>query len=134
MIGENDLGILLRDMRPELHAGEFVFCSLDPQTDPAPVRPLGSFREHEGLTVILPKTQADQLGLPYAFVGAWITLNVHSALESVGMTAAVSQSLAQAGIPCNVVAGYYHDHLFVPAADAERALEILRDLASAKNA
>ena len=134
MIGENDLGILLRDMQPELHPGEFVFCSLDPQADPAPVRPLGSFREYEGLTVILPKTQADQLGLSYAFVGAWITLNVHSALESVGMTAAVSQSLAQAGIPCNVVAGYYHDHLFVPATDAVRALEILRDLASAKNA
>ena len=134
MIGEQNLEILLRDMRPELHPGEFVFCSLDPQTDPSPVRPLGSFREQEGLTVILSKSQADQLGLPYAFVGAWITLNVHSALESVGMTAAVSQSLAQAGIPCNVVAGYYHDHLFVPAIEAQRALEILRNLARATSA
>ena len=134
MIGEQNLEILLRDMQPELHPGEFVFCSLDPQTDPSPVRPLGSFREQEGLTVILSKSQADQLGLPYAFVGAWITLNVHSALESVGMTAAVSQSLAQAGIPCNVVAGYYHDHLFVPAIEAQRALEILRNLARATSA
>ena len=128
MNGETNLGILLRDMQPELHPGEFVFCCLDPQTDPTPVRPLGSFREHEGLTVILSKTQADQLGLPYAFVAAWLTLNIHSSLDSVGLTAAVTQSLAQAGISCNVVAGYYHDHLFVPASVAEQALEILRGL------
>ena len=67
--------------------------------------------------------------MPYSFVGAWITLNVHSALEAVGLTAAVSRALTEAGISCNVVAAYYHDHLFVPAEQGERALKILQDLA-----
>ena len=128
MDGETDLTKLLREMNPELHAGEFVFCSIEARNLPEAIEPLGLFREKEGLTVILPKTEADQLGWPYTFVGAWITLNVHSALDAVGLTAAGSAALTRAGISCNVVAAYYHDHLFVPLKDAERALEVLQSL------
>jgi len=128
MDGETDLTKLLRDMDPELHAGEFVFCSIDAPSLPENLAPIGLFREKEGLTVILPKADADQLGLPYSFVGAWITLNVHSALDAVGLTAAVSSALTRAGISCNVVAAFYHDHIFVPSKDAERALEALQAL------
>jgi hypothetical protein len=67
-------------------------------------------------------------GLEYHFTAAWITLRVHSALDAVGLTAAVSLALTDAGISCNVVAGFHHDHLFVPhtrAADAVRVLEAL---------
>jgi len=63
-------------------------------------------------------------------MAAWITLNVHSALEAVGLTAAFASALGKAGISCNVIAGYYHDHLFVGQADAERAMHVLRDLAA----
>ena len=128
MDGETDLTKLLREMNPELHAGEFVFCSIEARNLPETIEPLGLFREQEGLTVILPKADADQLGWRYSFVGAWITLNVHSALDAVGLTAAVSSALTRAGISCNVVAAYYHDHIFVPLKDAERALEVLQSL------
>ena len=70
-------------------------------------------REAEGYTVVLNRQVADSLALDYNFVASWITLTVHSALDAVGLTAAFSNALAQNGISCNVVAGYYHDHIFV---------------------
>jgi hypothetical protein len=128
MRGETDLNNLLRNCKPELNAGEYVFCSVDAGNLPASVDPIGSFRELEGTTLILPRDQADALGLPYSFVSAWITLSVHSALEAVGLTAAVSQVLAESGISCNVVAACFHDHLFVPVQEAQRALAVLQNL------
>ena len=128
MSGETDLKKLLKSMRPELNAGEYVFCALDSSTQLADVAPLGFFREWEGMTVILPRADADKAGLSYAGTFAWITLTVHSSLEAVGLTAAFSRALTEAGISCNVVAAFYHDHIFVPVADAERALAVLRTL------
>ena len=125
MSGETNLRKLIRNMRPELHPGEYVFCTINSGDVPAGLNPLGTFHEQEGLTVILPREQADQGELSYSFVAGWITLNVHSALEAVGLTAAVSQALTRAGISCNVVAAYYHDHIFVPTNDARLALEVL---------
>ena len=124
MPGERALSKLLRDLSPTRNAGEFVFCTMDA----APPEALATFREREGLTVILPKQRADELGLPAAATFAWITLTVHSDLEAVGLTEAVSHALAAADIPCNVVAAYFHDHLFVPVKDAARALSILQRL------
>lgn len=132
MASETDLDKLIRDIKPELNPGEYVFCTLDPQYSLVNLDPLGWFREREGVTVILPKIQADELAWPYSLVSGWITLTVHSALEAVGLTAVVSQALAQAGISCNIVAAYYHDHLFVPLRDADRALEILQSLTGSK--
>jgi len=128
MTGEMDLDLLIREMKPERNPGEYVFCSLDPQDVPVNLDIVGWFREKEGLTVILSKTQADEQSLPYSFVSAWITLTIHSSLEAVGLTAVISQALAHAGISCNIVAGYYHDHLFIPIRDADRALAILQSL------
>jgi len=132
MTGETDLDTLVREMKPERNAGDYVFCVLDLKDDPVNLKPLGWFREAEGVTVILPKEQANELSLPYSFVSAWITLTVHSDLAAVGLTAVVSQSLAQAGISCNIVAGYYHDHLFVPVKDADRALSVLQTISNIK--
>jgi hypothetical protein len=80
------------------------------------------------VTVILSKEQADDVGLRYLVVLAWITLTVHSSLEAVGLTAAVSKALTNVGISCNVVAAYYHDHIFVPIKDAQQAMEVLETL------
>lgn len=130
MAGETSLATLLRSMSPQLNDGEYVFCTLPDGQLPHGLGIVGSFREREGLTVILPRAQAQQAGMSFDYVAAWITLNVHSALEAVGLTAAFATALGQAGISCNVIAGYYHDHLFVGQADAERAMQVLRDLAA----
>ncbi|MDR9754578.1 ACT domain-containing protein [Pseudomonas sp. SZMC_28357] len=130
MAGETSLATLLRSMSPQLNPGEYVFCTLADGRLPAGVELIGSFREQEGLTVILERSHADRAGLPFDYVAAWITLNVHSALEAVGLTAAFATALGQAGISCNVIAGYYHDHLFVGQADAEHAMAVLRQLAA----
>lgn len=129
MAGETSLATLLRSMSPQLNDGEYVFCSIRDGHLPTDCEVIGSFREQEGLTVILERKQAEKAGFSFDYVAAWITLNVHSALEAVGLTAAFASALGQAGISCNVIAGYYHDHLFVGQADAERAMTVLRQLA-----
>ena len=130
MAGETSLNTLLRSMSPHLNDGEYVFCTIADGQLPVGCEIIGSFREQEGLTVILERQQAERLGLGFDYVAAWITLNVHSALEAVGLTAAFASALGKAGISCNVIAGYYHDHLFVGKADAERAMHVLRQLAA----
>ncbi|MGE8066100.1 ACT domain-containing protein [Pseudomonas sp. NPDC089569] len=130
MAGETSLATLLRSMSPQLNAGEYVFCTLSDGHLPAGLDIVGSFREQEGLTVIVQRAHAEQAGLNFDYVAAWITLNVHSALEAVGLTAAFATALGKAGISCNVIAGFYHDHLFVGLADADRAMQVLRDLAA----
>ncbi len=129
MKGETNLEKLIEKMSPELHPGEYVFVSVPDHTPFLHASPLGFFREKEGSTMILKREKADALGLPYDFAAAWITLNVHSDLSAVGLTAAFSSELAKQGISCNVVAGYYHDHLFVSGEDGQRALETLMSMA-----
>ena len=130
MTAEKDLHTLLATMHPELREGEFVYV-LWPHGRPLAGAIAAAVREAEGLTVVLPRAEADSLGLPYDFVGAWITLQVHSSLEAIGLTAAVSAALTEAKISCNVLAGFHHDHLLVPVADADRALEVLHELVAA---
>ena len=125
MSGETDLQKLLQGLKPKLNNGEFVFCTLpSPQTIDS-LDPICMFEEEEGMTVIIPKQQADDAALPYSSVFAWITLTVHSSLDAVGLTAAVSTALSKENISCNMVAAYYHDHLFVPIDDANKAIKTL---------
>ena len=125
-----DLAVLLRDMRPALRPGEYVYCCVPAgDGDWMSLRPLGLFREDEGLTLILDKEIADRTGLAYGPVMRCITLTVNSALEAVGLTAAFSAALTRHGISANVVAAYHHDHIFVQSADAERALIALSEAA-----
>lgn len=119
-----DLARLLREMRPRLHEGSFVFTPW-PEGEAVPAEAIGWFREAEGPSVVLPASSARARGVGAEPELAWITLEVHSALDAVGLTAAVSAALAAEGIACNVVAALRHDHLFVPVArgaDAMRAL------------
>jgi predicted N-acetyltransferase YhbS len=130
MTAEKDLHTLLATMRPELREGEYVYA-LWPHGRPLAGAIAAAVREAEGLTVVLTREEADSLGLSYDFVAAWITLQVHSSLEAIGLTAAVSAALTEAKISCNVLAGFHHDHLLVPVADTERALEVLHELVAA---
>jgi len=129
MTGEKDIRTLLASIHPVQREGEYVYV-LWPYGRPLAGGIEAAVREAEGLTVVLPRAEADQLDLRYDFVAAWITLQVHSSLEAVGLTAAVSAALTDARISCNVLAGFHHDHLLVPVADADRAMEILHELSA----
>lgn len=130
MAGSTDLHYMLRRLEPRLLPGEYVFCSVSPAVaddiDCGAV--LASFREDEGVTLVLEQGQADTAGLDYDHIFCWITLGVYSALDAVGLTAAVSARLAQSGISANMIAAYHHDHVFVPAERAEDALIALEGL------
>lgn len=129
MQGMTDLAEMLRGLSPVLHAGALVFCSTR-STKPEDIEAaISVFREEEGITLVLPEAFAISRG--YRFNGTFrrITLQVHSSLEAVGLTAAISKKLTEEGISANVIAAYYHDHVFVPADDATRALAALKSLA-----
>ena len=124
----SDLAMLLAQMRPELHSGRYAFVTLPQGCSLDQSRIVASIREPEGLSVILAEEEAVDLQLPIAFIAAWITLTVNSDLAAVGLTAAFSTALGQAGISCNVVAGVHHDHLFVPVDQAQQAMAVLHAL------
>ncbi|GAB3566400.1 ACT domain-containing protein [Spelaeicoccus albus] len=126
MSGESDLATLMATMSPQHRPGRFVFATVD--TVPVDAEIFASVLEAEGLSVLVAEDDARRLGLPYSFVAGWITLQVHSALDAVGLTAAVSTALATAEISCNVIAGNYHDHLLVPIDRLDDALGVLREL------
>lgn len=119
-------------MSPSLTAGEFVFCSLPAGNggEHADLEAVATVVEDEGLTLVLPRQRAVEAGLTFDSVFRRITLNVHSSLDAVGLTAAVSHQLTDHGISANVVAGYYHDHFFVQTERAEDALAAMRALAA----
>lgn len=126
--GDRDLNALLADLRPSLVRGEFVFVVITDAESMPPVHPYASVVEPEGLSLVLRREQADELSLSYDFVAAWITLRVNSSLQAVGLTAEVSRTLAHAGVSCNVIAGFHHDHLLVPHDKADHVLDFLHDL------
>ena len=129
MSGERDLGRLLAGLDPQVAAEPYVFTQAADGAVPAGVRPFATVAEDEGLTLVLPRDEADRLGLAYDYVAARITLRVHSDPAAVGMTAAFSRVLADAGLSCNVIAGFFHDHLLVPWDRAEEAVRLLEGLA-----
>ncbi len=113
---------------------EYVFCTVTNGSygDYKELSPLASYREAEGLTLLITRRQADKHGIRYASVFKGITLTVHSGLDAVGLTAAVATTLAERGISANVIAAYHHDHIFVPQDRANDALDALNELARAQ--
>ena len=130
MSGEMNLDKLLCAISPRLNEGEFVFCTVKDAMygDYADTGPIASFTEQEGLTLVIRRDAAEKHGLPYDGVYRCITLDAHSSLEAVGLTAAVSTALAGHGISANVIAGYFHDHIFVQSELANAAIGILSGL------
>ena len=129
MSGETNLQKLLESMSPRLLDGEYVFCSFgDARYGDFPqLQPVAAISEAEGLTLVIPRSSADENEIGYESVFRGITLNVHSSLDAVGLTAAFSNRLAEYGISANVVAGYYHDHIFVHSELAEKAIQALAE-------
>lgn len=111
-----------------LMPGVYVYCSLPRGTDLAGVDPAATIMEPEGISVVLREQEAVARGWKVLFRAAWIQFGLVSALDAVGLTAAVSAALAEAGIGCNMVAGAYHDHVFVPVERAAEALDLLNEL------
>ena len=126
----SDRDAMVAQMSPSLDAVYYCFMVIEPATAPQALgAAIGTFREDEGVTAIVPEAVARELGEEGpAF--ARITLQVHSSLEGYGLTAAVSGALAEAQIACNMVAAFHHDHAFVPAEQSDRALELLKALSN----
>ena len=133
MSGETDLGTLLANMAPALDPEAYVYLNLPSARygDYPGLRPVAACSEREGLTLVVPRAEADAAGLAYDGLFRRITLNVHSSLQAVGLTAAFSTALAARGVSANVVAGFFHDHVFVAEHSADAAIEALRSLARA---
>jgi uncharacterized protein len=129
MSATRDLAALLRGMTPVLDSETYVYCCFASGVLPLCANAVCVFKEAEGLTAILKKSEAEQLNVEYDFVARMITLAVHSDLAAVGFLSAISTALAQAGIACNAVSAYHHDHLFVPESRASEAMALLTSLA-----
>jgi uncharacterized protein len=125
--GEKSLDLLIRGMNPILRGGTYLFCEIPHGTAP-PASAIAMFTEEESTTVVIERSDAEAHRLDGRYPSAWITLMVHSDLAAVGFLAVISRALAAGGISCNVFSAVHHDHVFVPAGDADRAVEILRAL------
>lgn len=129
MNGIRDLKTLLQTMKPELQQGEWLFCTLaQEQLNTLALKPLLTFQEKEGTTVIVTEQEASKHALPFQGIWALITLTVHSDLYAIGFLEAILQKLAAAGISVNVVSAFYHDHLFVPWEKREEAMKVLEKI------
>lgn len=124
--GEMRLEKMLAELAIEVRPGTFTFLSTDAAVPAHEV--CAMITEAEGTTLVLEVGTAIAHGLPVDFEAAWLTVNVHSALEAVGLTAALSVALAASDIPCNVLSGFFHDHLLVPADRASEAVAVLNRL------
>ncbi len=128
MAGEVTLKQIIKKMAPQLNDGDYVFVTVKNFSKIDRDITIYEFKEKEGITIVIEKNKADKLKLTYQYIASWITLMIHSSLEAVGLTALFSTELARYNISCNVVSGYYHDHIFVDKKDSKKALEILTTL------
>jgi hypothetical protein len=127
---KDDLASIMAELDPRLSEQEYVFCTRQSTgfEGLAALEPFATVHESEGLTLVLERRRAEVAGLEFAGVFRRISLGVHSSLHAVGLTATVSGALAASGISANMVAGFHHDHIFVPAARAAEALAIIAAL------
>ncbi|NDV92434.1 ACT domain-containing protein [Alteromonas sp. 345S023] len=130
MSGETNLAVLLKNLMPVKKPGEYVFVSVAPSrvTAELMMSALATFKEKEGISLILEVGAAKEFELTYEGTYSCITCEVHSSLDAVGMTAAMTAALTHTHISANVVAGFYHDHIFVPTTKADQAVMVLSSL------
>lgn len=125
MAGLTNLHEILGALRPRVRPGNFVYVTL---AEAPAAEAQARIVEDEGVTLVIDQRIADAQGYRYEGVFGWITLQAHTSLSSVGVTAAVATALARVGLSCNVLAGFYHDHLLVPVDSVAEAVEVLGGL------
>lgn len=130
MSGDAALEALLAALSPRRRPGEYVFVIADQSKPLAEQDIVASVIESEGRSLVLDRSDADEAGLLYDFVAGWITLEVRSDLDALGLTAAVAAALAEEGMTCNVIAGYHHDHLLVAHDRVDEAIAVLEALSA----
>ena len=118
----------MKQKKVNLKIGEYVFCSIKDINKNNFNNIICYFKESKGYSIIISKEEAIKNNLPFYFVSAWITLEIDSTLDSVGLTSSFSGELTNAGISCNIVAAYHHDHIFVPYKERHKAVKILSDM------
>ncbi len=129
MAGISDIQKLLSNISPKLRDGEYVFLTFSAnQPEELVSQSICSFKEEEGLTLIVDRSIADEHGSAYEAVWSMITLDIHSDLETVGFLAAISTKLAEANISLNCISAYYHDHLFVTVENKDKAMAVIQNM------
>lgn len=128
MKGELNLMVLLKTLTVKLADGVYVFVTLSDRNVPEGLSPRMLFQEEEGTTLILLEEEAEAHGYSCEFPSRMITLDVHSSLEAVGFISRITGDLAKAGIGINLIAGFYHDHIFVPVGEEQEAIRVLEQI------
>lgn len=123
--GETDLDRMLATLGVQRRPGVFVYIAVEVPTPGLVAAAHAMVKEGRLTTIVLPVEAAERAGQATTVQFAWLTLTVQSSLEAVGLTAAVSARLAAIGVPCNVLAGYHHDHLLVPVDRVHDAITVL---------
>ncbi|PTB91337.1 hypothetical protein C9974_15890 [Marinobacter sp. B9-2] len=123
---------LIKQLSPTQDSTTYVYCTVPKAKygELEHLKPIVSIAELEGLTLVIPLDEAKTEGLDYYRVFRRITLEGHSSLEALGLTSVVTSLLAERGITTNVIAGFYHDHMFVPSDRIDEAMRALKELAS----
>ena len=132
LVGISNLKTLLKQMKPKIVNGEFVFCTISKtRFSKLKIKPLMMFTEEEGISIIVKRKIAENNSLSYSGIWSWIILTVHSNLSAIGFLSVITDTLAKSKISVNIVSAYYHDHLFVPIEKSDKALELLKGLTAA---
>ena len=128
--GDEDLSNLLNNLQPNLLNEDYVFITLEDYSFDFSnlLHPIATFKEEEGLTLVISEERAKRENFEYNSVFKCISLGAHSSLTSVGLIATISKLLSTKGISCNVFSGYFHDHLFVQKSLSKEALELLKSI------
>ena len=132
MPGQTDLKKILESIDPYLVDESFIFMTTDQSLSSISntLNPIASFKENEGLSIVITQATADKNAITYDSVFSCISLGVHSSLESYGLISTISRELTQNNISTNVFSGYYHDHIFVQSEKADKALKIISKIGS----